>query len=700
VCSNRFIWFKIDKMGSFSVNTVYTRNTAHGLISKILEKSPWAYLVNKIFSSEISPWTYARIQFFSSFKMRQQVRRDKKKVNFENRAILNTEYNRLTSLIKKAIKEYTEEKWSIFLGKLGPYPASSSIFWKIINRARSPKKSSTIPDLIVGDRVYKTDEEKANLFALSLGETFTDGGPSTDFDSIIYNYVEDFIKKIDYSDDNYAKVTFSEMIGVINKLSDDSSPGEDGIQNRFLKKLSSKGLDLLLKMINLSFDVGLPKEWKSAIITMIPKKELNSNNHTEYRPISLLSCIGKLAERLIKNRLYTYLESNKLLSFAQSGFRNFRGTGDNLLYMTQKIQECLNRGKKVCGIFFDISKAFDKVWHAGLIYKLIYLKVPMYIIRFIKNFLTDRTFRVKIGEAFSEPHPVTCSVPQGSVLGPLLFLIYINDIPLSNDLNVSCSALFADDLASIFFYKKSGHIKHKIKAYLQSLVDWLFKWRLKMNAKKCCFTIFAGGNGDRLDFDLLLNGESIPYNPNPVFLRITFDEKLCFNTHFENLRIRALKRLNILRIFSHKSWHINRKTLTNIYSALIGSIFDYSFFSSACISDTSLGLVQRIQNRAIRCIHRLKWDSPTKDLFSISGILFIRERFFQLGARYILKAICNKNLFLCQLIREYIRSMSAITARGHIMSTPLCYITSLIALSFACIVFIRMSFFCFYCFFK
>jgi hypothetical protein len=89
-------------------------------------------------------------------------------------------------------------------------------------------------------------------------------------------------------------------------------------------------LDLLLKIINLSFDVGLPKERKSAIITMIPKKELNSNNHTEYRPISLLGCIDKLAERLIKNRLYTYLESNKLLSFAQSGFRNLRGTGDNL----------------------------------------------------------------------------------------------------------------------------------------------------------------------------------------------------------------------------------------------------------------------------------------------------------------------------------------------------------------------------------
>ena len=103
--------------------------------------------------------------------------------------------------------------------------------------------------------------------------------------------------------------------------------------------------------------------------------------------------------------------------------------------MTQKIQECLNRGKKVCGIFYDISKAFDKVWHAGLIYKLIYLGVPKYIIRFIKNFLSDRFFKVKVNDTYSEPCPITCSVPQGSVLGPLLFLVFIGDIPLSNSKN-------------------------------------------------------------------------------------------------------------------------------------------------------------------------------------------------------------------------------------------------------------------------
>ena len=246
--------------------------------------------------------------------------------------------------------------------------------------------------------------------------TFTENGTSTD--SIIYSYVEDFVAKFDFSDDQFAKVTFSEHSEILKLLKGDSSPGEDGVHNRFLKKLSSKGMDLLLKIVNMSHIEGLPSTWKAATITMIPKKDIKSTNYADYRPISLLSCAGKVAEHVVKNILYDFLENSILIIKEQSGFRNKRGTTDNLLFMTQKIQECLNRKKKVCGIFFDISKAFNKVWHASLIYKLIYLGVPAYIIRFIRNFLSDR------------------------------------------------------------FLKK--------KAYLATLVEWLFKWRLKMNASKCC----------------------------------------------------------------------------------------------------------------------------------------------------------------------------------------------------------------------
>ena len=138
--------------------------------------------------------------------------------------------------------------------------------------------------------------------------------------------------------------------------------------------------------------------------------------------------------------------------------------------------------------------------------------------RFIKYFLTDRTFKVKINNYTSKTFPVSCSVPQGSVLGPLLFIVFINDIPLANSTNISYSALFADDLGALFIFKRPGHIKNIIKSYLESLVSWQYKWRLKMNASKCCFTIFSksGKGSHNLDLFPTLNGDPIPYNPKSI----------------------------------------------------------------------------------------------------------------------------------------------------------------------------------------
>ncbi len=211
-----------------------------------------------------------------------------------------------------------------------------------------------------------------------------------------------------------------------------------------MKALPSKAVEKLLDLINLSIVEGLPDAWKSASITMIPKKENKSSSPANYRPISLTSCVGKLAERVVKNRLYSFTESKNLIVKEQSG------TADNLVSITQKIQECLNRKKKVCGIFFDISQAFDKVWQAGLLFKLICLGVPKYLTRFIKFFLENRKFKVVVNKIASIIYSIFCGVPQGSVFGPLLFLVFIGDIPLANARNLSFSALFADDLASLF----------------------------------------------------------------------------------------------------------------------------------------------------------------------------------------------------------------------------------------------------------
>jgi len=313
-------------------------------------------------------------------------------------------------------------------------------------------------------------------------------------------------------------------------------------------------------LVNRTVDTGIPEDWKLAKIIMIPKHDGNSKDPEKYRPISLISCLGKLTERLIKTRLYKFIEDSKFLVKQQSGFRNNRGSADSLLFFTQKISESLNKGKKACGIFFDISKAFDKVWHNGLIYKLIKLNVPSYIIKYLVDFLKDRKFRVSVGESLSDPCSIFCSVPQGSVLGPLLFLIYINDIPLTDSKHISYSSLFADDLATIFIYNKLNKVENKVKCYLDSLVSWLFKWRLKMNASKCSYIIFSkAGSRNKDRMNLNFSNGLIPYDSNPKFLGVIFDEFLNFKKHTENLEKRARKRLNLIKIFSHKSWRLGHE---------------------------------------------------------------------------------------------------------------------------------------------
>jgi retron-type reverse transcriptase len=170
---------------------------------------------------------------------------------------------------------------------------------------------------------------------------------------------------------------------------------------------------------------------------MIPKKDGYSPNPLNYRPISLVSCIGKVVERIINARLMRFLEAFNLISKMQSGFRKGRSTKDNLLFLTQKVTEAMARGKKCLAIFFDIAKAFDKVWHDELIYKMIKLGVPRYIILWVKIFLTNRNFKVRVNECLSPSSPISAGVPQGAPLRPILFSIFINDIPLHNERNIS-----------------------------------------------------------------------------------------------------------------------------------------------------------------------------------------------------------------------------------------------------------------------
>ena len=229
-----------------------------------------------------------------------------------------------------------------------------------------------------------------------------------------------------------------------------SCPGSSGINKTILKHLPEAALSILQQIFNSALSAGyFPDTWKIATIRLITKAGKNSRRVENYRPISLLEVPGKIFERILNKRLRQHLEFNNLHNPHQHGFRQERGTTTALALITEQIAQ-YKADNGLCNIVLrDISKAFDKVWHQGLKYKLLHLRLPEILERLLCDFLDDRVARIKIGSILGDSFDLKCGVPQGSVLAPTLFTIYTRDTPTSlTGYNIS----YADDITQIVPY--------------------------------------------------------------------------------------------------------------------------------------------------------------------------------------------------------------------------------------------------------
>ena len=397
------------------------------------------------------------------------------------------------------------------------------------------------------------------------------------------------------------KFTRTELDNSLKKCKLGKAPGPDEVTSDMLIQLSEYGKDMLLKIINKTWDSGsLPQVWKTAHITPILKNGKPKNKVNSYRPISLTSCISKVAERMINARLYHWLEKNGKLHPNQAGFRKGRQTIDQLIRLAQDTSDAFQKKENVAAVFVDLQQAYDHVWRAGLLYKMQKMGIQGNMYEWIKNFLHDRTIATKFNNQLSPKKALEEGLPQGSALSCTLFLIFINDLADNFDVQ---TALFADDLVLWTTGKHLLYMQRQLNKALALLSTFCELWKLKINISKTVYSIFTLSPVHiHTRLNLKLQGNTIQRDDNPKYLGIRLDPRLSYKAHFDDITEKVAKRLNLLKRLASTNWGTNKKTLRQLYTGYVRAVFDYSAPLQATASRTNQLKLDRLQNQGLRFV--------------------------------------------------------------------------------------------------
>ena len=412
-----------------------------------------------------------------------------------------------------------------------------------------------------------------------------------------------------------------EVYKTLNKLKPGKATGPDNISNRILTETSSALAEPLSILFNKCIAKGtFPDAWKQAnVIPLFKKGDMTQCNN--YRPVSLLPCISKVFEKIIFQHLFSYLKNQNIISSKQSGFIPGDSTTNQLSIICHNIYSALDSGDEVHGVFLDFSKAFDKVWHTGLLYKLKRYGVAGNILELIKSYLKNRKQRVLVNNTESSWLEITAGVPQGSVLGPLLFLIYINDICNSIESDLF---LFADDCS--LFQKVNCNRRKAAKILnrdLAKISKWCRDWLLTLSPSKSATILFSRKNKILPYVPVLVNNTVIKQVDSHKHLGIVLNKTLSWSDHINEITTKAMKRVHLLRLFKYK---MSRSALHRCYLSFIRPLLEYGDVVFDNCSQNDKNTLENIQYNALRLITGCKKGTSRQLLLEETGLCTLQTR--------------------------------------------------------------------------
>jgi ribonuclease HI len=532
------------------------------------------------------------------------------------------EYKRFRAISRRIIRQARRKSWQNYISSIN-VNTPVSIVWKRVKKMHKKFSAPRFPILFNNGIYSSTPEETSNIFGSSFAKISSEESFPASF---LRHKRSSEGENLDFSIDGVGlpyndQFSFQEFISSLSKCKN-TAPGPDGIHYEMIKRAHHTTHYFILSLFNEIWGSGnIPLLWREAFIIPIAKPGKDPSDPLNYRPISLTSCMGKLLEKMISVRLNWFLETNNILSDTQFGFRQGISTANPLLKLSSDVLKSFHHREYTIAVFFDLKKAYDTTWRHGLLRKLYSVGLRGNLPIFLRNFLSDRSFRVKLGATLSSSYPLLEGIPQGSVLSVLCFGLAINDITTIIPPYISHS-LYVDDLTIYTSSKRIPMAIRRLQRTVNNLNSWASSVGYSFSSEKTEYMIFRRRRLHLADnLGLCLGGKALRYVSSHKFLGLIFDERLNWKRHVKILKQSCCIPISLLNHLSRISWGSDRHSLRLLYNSLVQSKLDYGTHVYGNASPNTLKTLDSIRNQGLRLISGAFRSSPIDSLHADINML-------------------------------------------------------------------------------
>ena len=564
------------------VNRIWS--TWHGNFTAVLDRHAPKMTFSR--KKNVGPWMTAELKRLIRLKMSAKI----EKSNMTNVHTI-TKFKAIKAHVRKASaaakRDYFRNK--VVANKLNPRK-----LWNIIKEAApSSFKDKT------NQPVIESDADLFNAFFVNVGASTLDAADSLGESEINQPLEDSSLVEATLDTLELQIVSEEQVLSVLKRFPVNKAPGHDGISGKSLNCALPVILNPITRLINKIITMqDVPRDFKKAVVTPIHKGG-EANEPVNYRPISVLPLLSKLMERVIADQLDMHLRKHGMLTEVQHGFRKYHSTATCLLQLTEEIRSKLDRRMATGLIALDLSKAFDCIDHSILLSKLtafgMVSSTSSY--KFFKNYLEERTQVVRLNGTLSTDLAIRNGVPQGSILGPILFILYINDLPTS--IEHSNSVIYADDTTIYASSSVPTNIQFALNQDMINVCRWFKKNKLKLNVEKTKFMVVHPNKMEEkfANINVFIQGKHIARERNVKILGVQIDENLGWHKHLHTM----VKNLRYqYRSFARSVKYFDMDTRKILYNSTLASRFNYAdcIWSQCTIRDANM--LQSVQNLAVR----------------------------------------------------------------------------------------------------